>query len=297
MSQSNNYVFDLTSAINLQSAYLNDLSGYILNNPTNANDAAAHFVEIETKLNNLKTAIDSGSYNSQYIIDHQKDMLDIVNNENNRLADKRSIIDDKLSGTKRMIELNDNYRKRQNEFNNIFIVIIISIIIFIVLKILQRTFLFIPQPIFDILIILLFSITIIYIGKILYVIYLRDLLNFDRKQLPPPRDVSSSNNNVSNNNNDNIYDILGDLTSCTGQSCCTNGTTWDEGVYKCIIEPTEANKVIDLTSSNKTNATYISSGNCTSDNTKKVCGKACILKTDKCYTEGFEVLPKFSLYE
>lgn len=291
-------IFDLNSAINVQKTYLSDLSGYLTTHGANATDVATYFNSLETDLNNLKTALDNDTNNSQYIIDHQKDMIDIVQNERDRLDAKKNIIDEKLSGTKRMIDLNDNYRKRQNEFNNIFIVIIISIVIFIVLKILQRTFLFIPQSIFDILIILLFSITIIYIGKILYVIYLRDLLNFDRKQLPPPRDVSSSKNNVSNNDkNDNIYDLLGDLTTCTGQSCCTNGTTWDDGVYKCIIAPTGANNLIDLTSSNKTIATNITSVNCTSIDTNKVCGKACILKTDICHTEGFEVLPNFSLYK
>lgn len=290
-------IFDLSSVLYVQKQYLDDLSGYILNN--GKGNAAGYVNNIEHKLNDMYTKLNGAKISSQYIIDHQSVMSNIIDEEKKRLESKQSQIDNKVFGTKRMIELNDSYRKRQNEYNNIFIIIVIALTFIILIIVLQRFFNIIPLIVANIIILLVVVISIIYIGNVLFIIYSRDNLNFDRTNLPPPKDANDENKNYgSSNNNDNLdMDLLSNLMGCNGPSCCSNGTVWDQGNNICIIPPKsdDVNNLVDLTAPNSKEPTYISSANCTTGD-KKICGLSCVPKNKKCYQEGFEVLPKYSLY-
>jgi hypothetical protein len=295
-------LFDLSNALIIQKQYLDDLGGYVATSGVYARDAAGDLTNLETKLNELYNAYSAANINSQYIIDNQRDMVSIVNEETQRLDEKKTQIDNKLFEANRMIYLNENYRKRQNAVNNMLITIIIAVIIFIIILYLKQIFPVIPEIIINILIILLISITIIIVSNTLVRLYFtRDNFDYDKIKMSPPSILNKKDeNNITTKTADgSVNNLLSsiNLNQCMGASCCTKPNVWDSGSGMCVTPNPDSGServLLDLTS---TNPEYISRANCAAGTERKICGMTCMNASSNCKTEGFEVMPTYSLYK
>jgi hypothetical protein len=287
--------------LGIQSQYLTDLAAYINKDTTYATNGASEISDLETRLNALHTTYEISNIKSQNIIDNQLKMAEIVDEETQRLANKKRQVDDKMHEARRMVYFNENYRKRQNAINNILFVITITLILFIIIFILKSRFPIIPEYIYYILIVILISVSVIIITRMLIKLYYsRDEFDYDKIKGPPPPSINknvNTNTNTQNNLTNDLFNL--NFNQCIGSSCCTKPSIWDPDSGKCILPNSDSaspNTLLDFTSSDSATTTYISPANCI--NTKKRCGQTCINSTENCgKNEGFEVMPAYSLYK
>lgn len=272
-------IFDISGVLNVQSKYLDDLA----QNAGGGGNSAA-IGNLQTYLTNLYGAYSKSNASAAAVLTEQTNMGIIVDNEKRRLDSKKEQIDAQLFAKQRMADLNDNYKKRQSYVNYMFIVLIISLIIFIVLIKLKYMITIIPGFVFDILIAINIAVVIIYMILTWREYNRRDRLNFDEIKLPtmPSNSSDANQNKDANKNSGNLLDLN---TSCSGQDCCVAGTEWNNGINKCVPNvPPVANPAFIYDLNTKA---YIDPTTCIT--TKKKCENACIAIADTC-SSGFSCM-------
>lgn len=177
-------------------------------------------------------SIDTSSYsklidNNKYLnANTQPDVLGIIQNENKRIEEKKQAVDNMKFEQQRIIQLNRNLQERTAAFNQILIIIFISLAIMVVIIFIGRFF-----PGFEPFVIL--SCVIVLGAGVCYSIYLYllftqrqvndyDLINTTSFSKPPQSTDTSKPL-------DNAYDF-NDLMNftCTGDACCSgNGVIWN----------------------------------------------------------------------
>ena len=173
-------------------------------------------------------------------IEVQAQIADIVNKENERVDLKKSKIDSELQTQDRLITLNNSYRQKYNDYNNLYIIFILFLVISCGIMLIKRYFPFIPSSVFDIafiIIIPLFCILLLYkyldISK-------HDNIYYDEIKRENPtiltaeqeleRKVSEEQKKL------NSGSLLASYSGCIGAKCCSDGTTWDSGNSVCVAK-------------------------------------------------------------
>lgn len=171
----------------------------------------------------------------------------ILTSENARLTQKKQTIDEAIVSQNRIIHFNDNSRKIHGAYIRILIVFTIILAIIWIVTSLKQIITFMPDWIFDIILVLTICIGVIIIYNYYIDIIRRNRYNFDELNNAPPTIAKSTDSDVSNVSNG---DIMGGLVNiCIGQDCCNprpantvaNLTTdmytkWDEVTSKCVKE-------------------------------------------------------------
>jgi hypothetical protein len=164
---------------------------------------------------------------------------DILTNENTRLTQKKQTIDDAIISQNRIIHFNDNSRKIHGAYIRILIVFTIILAILWIVTTIKEMITFIPDWIFDIVLVLTICIGVIIIYNYYIDIIRRNRYNFDELNSAPPTIEKPTDPDVSTSSNG---DIMGGLVNiCIGQDCCKpttdkTGTIWDETTSKCVKE-------------------------------------------------------------
>ncbi len=174
-------------------------------------------------------------------ISRQSDVKQIIDNEVNRLDEKKKTIDEAILSQNRIIYFNDNTRKIYSAYLKMLIVFVITLAIIYLILLFDKTFGIFPKSVNEIMIIAAISISIIICynmyGKIRY----RNLYNFDEIDYAAPTKRPETQKIKSS-------DLTIDISStCIGSACCntSEGATWDETLGKCVSSldttaPTEA---------------------------------------------------------
>jgi hypothetical protein len=163
----------------------------------------------------------------------------ILTSENARLTQKKQTIDEAIVSQNRIIHFNDNSRKIHGAYIRILIVFTIILAIIWIVTSLKQIITFMPDWIFDIILVLTICIGVIIIYNYYIDIIRRNRYNFDELNNAPPTIAKSTDSDVSNVSNG---DIMGGLVNiCIGQDCCNptttlTGTKWDEVTSKCVKE-------------------------------------------------------------
>jgi hypothetical protein len=176
-------------------------------------------------------------------------MIQIIDNENNRLQEKKQNVDNALEGQQRLITLNNSYRLRYADYIKILIIITISISIYVFVSLARKYIPFFPEVIYNITLILLIPITII----VLYYKYIElishNKLYYDELEFTPPKMLSEEDKlkeKVAYKTNLlKSGDILGGLEGCVGAQCCSGNTIWDSGNSVCVVKPNNGFTTID----------------------------------------------------
>lgn len=163
-------------------------------------------------------------------------MHDIVKTENDRLLTKKEIIDKEYEGKQRLGLLNDNTRKRNEEFSKILIAFVIVLCIFTLLRLAAKKFDYVPDYVFEIPNFILVAIAIIYIFTIFFRIIGRDRLYYDKlifekPTLDSPEEIQKNHDSVVRNAARN---------DCVAEVCCdpTNNIVYDAISNKCVVSTT-----------------------------------------------------------
>jgi hypothetical protein len=224
---------DLTGLLEIQKGYLANLGTTAASqNPNTATDIR----DVQTKLDNAYNSYKTADATTSGLLTQQNQVMDIVNTENKRLLDKKNSVDGILVAKKRSAELNNSNRLRQNGYTNILIVFIIVLVVFILISIASSRLTFIPQFVFELLIV----IDICVGGYFAFIMFLniqsRRNMNFNELDLPPLKN-NAVVGNARAEGTGNLLDSI-DLNGCAGSDCCDPTTTiWDKGKLVCVKSP------------------------------------------------------------
>lgn len=275
--------FDLSGFLYIQKNYVYDLSA--ISQISSGDIVTQHVDKLQRNLGNLYNNYSNANTSAQKTLTHQDEMLKIVDNEKKRLDAKKNQINDTISSKLRIIDLNNSSRKRQMQYTNIFVIIIIALLLYIALVNIQYFIPIIPDVVITLLSILLFTILIYYIITIIQEINSREPTNYDSLRQSPPVDSNKSAEKQQKAAEEG--DLLGSLGSsmCIGETCCSENTTWNSGTGRCVI------KCLDKKTPINFNGKCIAKTACPKGN--KICGNSCIPEADKCFQiDSFQNLEK-----
>ena len=161
----------------------------------------------------------------------------IIDMESRRLDQKRQSVDFIRSGQKRMMLLNDSYRKRYLQYMKIILIIVTILALFGLLQYVSSIFTFIPSALFDILSIIVISFGIIYIYLVYVDIGTHNRINYDELDLVSPNipkniGAATSTAKVTPSVNPDLFNLKN--VGCLNSNCCSYGTTWNENTSVCV---------------------------------------------------------------
>lgn len=222
---------DLSGIFHIQKDYI---SGIDTNDPTLKQKVKG----IQTQLDKLHRDFKDSTASTNAVLDHQQDMLNIVDTEKQRLLLKKEQIDNALDGKKRGILLNDSYRQRFEQYSRIIIIIVFTLAIFIGILLIGKNFPFIPSFVLDLLTIVLFIACFFIVYLSIVDIYKRDKINYNELDLQGPSILTPAEIEKKTKQEGKAGNLLGSINfgSCIGQSCCSEGAAWDSSNNFCISE-------------------------------------------------------------
>jgi hypothetical protein len=229
MAQSNSNI-DLSTFLQLQSQYTNDLSQIPIDPSQTGNANAIH--DLSNQLSTMYNSLSTSTASAQNTIDEQNKINAILQNEYGRLEQKKQNITTAVQGQQRVLELNNSYQKRYTAYTNIMIAVVATLLIYLVINYLDNNVPIFPKVILYVLTIALFSVAIIYISWVSIDILRRDNINFDELALARPQ-TDASGNVIATNMTNQTFNPLG-YYGCIGQACCAPGTTWDSISGGCV---------------------------------------------------------------
>jgi len=216
---------DLKGVLDIQKNYLSSLQSSDPN-------SSAMIGSIQTNLSNMYTNYAQSNPSTDASIVHQKELLDIVNTEKQRLMDKKQSVDNVIYGKKRAVELNDSNRLRQNRYTNLLVIMTIVLALFAGIMVMSMYLTFIPQVVFDILSIIVISVGI-YISVYTFLdIQSRDKMNFNHLDLPSLPNKNAGNTMAKGSGS--VTDLLFGLQGCVAEQCCGPNTFYDQGNGVCV---------------------------------------------------------------
>jgi hypothetical protein len=228
--------FDLSGLFQLNKAYLVDISnGYTSENP---DQTTAKLQNLKTNLATLGTAYQNANSSATAVLAQQGAMLNIVNQEQDRIAKKQAAMATTTTTQQRVLDLNDSNRKKMIEYTKILLIFVAALFLFFVLQKLNAWFPEIPDWIVDYSAILIFSIAAIYSLVIYIKMQGHEPTNFDQIYMPPPRMLTPSQRAAQEAEAAKSGNLLGtvNLGQCTGAACCASGTYWDISSGMCVLD-------------------------------------------------------------
>jgi hypothetical protein len=198
---------------------------------------------------NLYNGLNATTLNTNDVLIKQNDMLKIINDENNRLKEKKQNVDNALEGQNRLVMLNNSYRLRYADYVKILIIITISISIYVLVSLARKYIPFFPEALFNTTLILLIPITIIIVYYMYNDIISHNKLYYDELEFKPPTMLSADERlkeKVSYQTNVlKSGELLAGLEGCVGAQCCSGNTIWDSGNSVCVVKPNTGFTTID----------------------------------------------------
>ena len=232
---------DQTSYVDV-AGLMSILQNYLVNSPlvknTNGDqiDTSIELSNINHNLNQISTAMSSNT--SGNVLAQQSGVDSIVNNEMNRLNDKKQTIDSALSTQQRMMQMNDSYTKRQKEYTKMLVVVVVGIVVMIFMSYISFAF---PEwsalaTIVDILIIVF---VFIFCFWTYYYLISRDTIYYDQlniQQIPFPATNNGATGLVASSSH--AMNVLDSSSTCVGPACCSiaDNTRWDSSHNICVKE-------------------------------------------------------------
>jgi hypothetical protein len=210
--------FDLSSIVGLQRSIISDLSGNsaVINN-------------LDVSLNDLNNALSAANTNVLPTLTYQNDVNTILERENTRLGERKQAIDIAETGQRRMIDLTNSAILKKQAINNMYVVVVVALLIYLGIKMLSSI---LPEIVGDILIILLVSITIIILAKKYSDLSKRNNMDYNTIDFSVPVNISGNTVASSSSTQSNLLDLR--FNGCVKESCCSEGTTFNDKSSICV---------------------------------------------------------------
>jgi hypothetical protein len=229
---STNGYFDLSSIFKIQSDQVVDLSNSYPD-VDNASNIVSKVNDLQSQIKYLSSEYDYANSTSSAVLTQQKNMIDIVNTEKQRLLDKQDIINQAQAEQERKALLNTTYRKKYTQYSKIVIVLILILVGVILITLASRYFTIFPESVYTFLMVCVISVGIIYIILLYSDLSWRDNINYDEIYIPPPKLDASGNLIGAKNSTPSMWGLF---NTCNGSACCSPGTKWDANLRLCITD-------------------------------------------------------------
>ena len=203
---------------------------------------------LDTTINELiakynKVVKSYSDINSSYdiVLQNQNTLANIINTEQDRLEEKKELVDTSIFEQKRAQSLNESYRQKYNYYIYMIVAVILLFVSFIVISQVSKTITFIPSVVYDLMYIASITIVGFFIYFTMIDIARRDHMDFSKINVNPPRVLTSDDLEKQRDSNYNGIDMMPKF--CVGSDCCnpdddTNPTTWDADSGRCIYNTT-----------------------------------------------------------
>lgn len=210
-----------------------DITYTNIGNVTDAN--INELIKKYNKVVNSYSNIDS-SYG--IVLQNQNTLANIINAEQDRLEEKKELVDTSIFEQKRAQSLNESYRQKYNYYIYIIVAIILLFVSFIVIGEVSKTITFIPSVVYD----LLYIVSITVVGFFIYFTMLdiarRDHMDFSKINVNPPKELSADELEKQRDSNYGGVDMMPKF--CVGSDCCNpddvnDPTIWDIETGRCVI--------------------------------------------------------------
>jgi hypothetical protein len=201
----------------------------------------------QLNLNDLSESVDSKDTAVSAVLTKQKQVNNIMQSEINRLNDKKIQLDNAQKGQKRVLMMNESNRRRQSEYISLIIAVVIVFALVIFMRFMRFYFNVLPDSIYTLAYIFLFSGLIIYSFVTYINVNSREKINYDRLDIPAPQFETSNDANERNEAALKKGNLLGVSNSnlCKGAACCTDGKTmWDKTTEKCVVEEVSGGEIV-----------------------------------------------------
>ena len=233
---SNNEKFDLSGVFQVQQNYLTDLS----NSYPNVNNApliARYVLDLQDKVNDVTQSYQKADTSADNILTEQNNMIDIVKTEQERIEQKKDLIDDAVMQQKRKALLTESNKLRNAEYTKIILILVVWIVIHILLIAAYKYFFEDPVPssvftLFALAHLFNFAIWSIVAFYIYINIQSRSQINFNHLDLPPPTITSTSSAPAT----EDYSNLFKDLGLCYAEGCCGPNTKWDKQSGECMSD-------------------------------------------------------------
>lgn len=185
-------------------------------------------------LNDILNSIGQHDARLNATLTKQSQVNQLLNDEIERLEKKETQIEDAQAGQKRVLMLNESYRMRQAEYTKLIIASVFVFAIVILIKYTRAFFDVLPDAVYTLIHILMFSALIIYAMVIYINVSSREKTNFNRLDIPTPDVVKSAEDKRRQKRKDAGYLTgISDSELCRGAACCSDEQTFDAGTGKC----------------------------------------------------------------
>lgn len=273
--------FDLSGLLYLQKNYVLDISAI----NTNLGGSLGGIIgDVQTKLTGIHSNYATANISNKDLNNNVNQVSGILDKEKQFLTDKSNELNSELSSQQRLIALNDSQRKKQSYYNYIILVVVITLILFLILINIRNLFPFIPEFLISLLLIIIITFSAGYISILFYNSTLRDHMDFDKIDLPPPA-TEEKKGGSDGKDSTNLLKSYMNSNNCVGEECCLGSTklAWNPYINKCDIK-CDANMYAY-------NGVCVTASDCSGN--YNLCGKSCIPKTQTCLnTESMGNLDK-----
>ena len=156
--------------------------------------------------------------------------IGIVENELNQAKKRLEALEQEKNNKIRLVEINDYYGDRYSEHSKLMKIIIYTLVPVIILAVLNNKEI-LPNVIYYVLLIIVCLIGGYFFWTTYFSIISRDNMNYQEYDwgFDPATATTGTTTQASD-----PWLSNGNLGTCIGQECCSNGQTWDASINQCV---------------------------------------------------------------
>jgi hypothetical protein len=156
--------------------------------------------------------------------------IGIVENELNQAKKRLEALEQEKNNKIRLVEINDYYGDRYSEHSKLMKIIIFTLVPVIILAVLNNKEI-LPNVIYYVLLIIVCLIGGYFFWTTYFSIISRDNMNYQEYDwgFDPATATTGTTTQASD-----PWLSNGNLGTCIGQECCSNGQTWDDSINQCV---------------------------------------------------------------
>ena len=209
---------DFAGYLNLQKDHLLDLG----RSSELTNDVSTGYInEIQNELDSVKNAYEEKNLTTRDIVTHQNDVVKMITNETDRLNQKKSNIDNAIEGQKRMITLNDSYKMKYRYYLYMVVTVLVTTVLYVVIRFLSKVLPGVPGAVWDLLLIIIFTVAVYILYTSWVDIGRRDTMNFNKLSYSQPRkEEAKANSSITQVTSDGEVNTNTEEATCAGEDCC-----------------------------------------------------------------------------
>ena len=214
---------------------------------TKMNQLSDMRINLYKTLSGVNNFYQNALQSSQGTLTDQVIAVSIVEDELNKSKQQLKALEDDKNNKLRLVEINDYYGEKYSEHAKLMKIVIFTLLPILILAIIHNKG-FIPNAIYYILLVIILLIGLLYFWYTFSSIVTRDNMNYQEydwyfNPADAPSGTSNGKDPWANN---------GLLGTCVGQSCCSDGQTYDSSLNQCIGDSTVTTPSQTTTTSSNT---------------------------------------------